>query len=123
MHNKLKLRDTNDISMFKGELGMVKKTRIILITFFLIMSIIVIIINVKTSDNLKIGKENELVNQSNLENEVQSDSSNKNYSAQQINQAIQVNIEQDALSEASFGKLDVPVYKKGEKDLKLPILI
>ena len=102
---------------------MVKKTRIILITFFLIMSIIVIIINVKTSDNLKIGKENELVNQSNLENEVQSDSSNKNYSAQQINQAIQVNIEQDALSEASFGKLDVPVYKKGEKDLKLPILI
>ena len=85
--------------------------------------IIIIISTIKISNKLKIGKEDELLNQLNLENEVQQDISNENYSTQQMNQAIQVNIEQNELSEASFGKLDVPVYKKGEKDLKIPILI
>lgn len=87
--------------MSKGEFLLVKKLGIILITFLLIS--VIIIINVKTNDKLNVSKENN--------------------SVQRMDTAIQVDIAHDNLSEPSFGKLNVPVYKKGEKNLKIPILI
>lgn len=73
------------------------------------------------SDKQNLSKANELINQSNLENKIQQE----NNLAQRTSTEIKVNTNQNNLSntEPSFGKLDVPVYKKGEKDLKLPILI
>lgn len=83
----------------------------------LLILIFIIIVTVSCARIFNFSKKQEVVN----ENKNEIEDVKKQIEVLGENAVEEIRVEKEV--HASFGKLDVPVYMKGEKDIKLPILI
>lgn len=101
------------------------KVLILLLIIAIIICLVVVVKKGSSEENLQENNEqsNNIANNEDEKNTEENNEDSQEVSSKPIETEKTSNLNNLAENEASFGELEVPVYKKGEKELKIPLLI